>query len=40
MKFFVFVGGDDMPDANKIAPDALESVPGGAYVSLCSGDIF
>jgi DNA-binding transcriptional MerR regulator len=37
---FVFVGDDDMPDANKIVPDALESIPGGAYVSLCSGDIF
>lgn len=37
---FVFVEDDDAtPDTLETAPDALESIPGGAYVSLCSEDI-
>lgn len=38
---FVFVGDDnDIPNALEIMPDALETIPGGTYVSLCSEDIF
>ncbi|MEL7657103.1 MAG: MerR family transcriptional regulator, partial [Bacillota bacterium] len=38
---FVFVeDDDDIPDSLETSPDALETIPGGPYVSLCSEDIF